>query len=128
MANGKLLFARESHYQPLTQICFTDDETLLLTGGDDAIVNIWRVRDLVDFNMRSEEIMPVQSWNEHNLPITGLICGNGTSVTARVYTSSLDQTVRVNLIFCHSNVDMGCGLPVFAHYNFIPKPSECTGY
>jgi hypothetical protein len=51
--------------------------------------------DLVDFSLRSEEIMPVQSWNEHTLAITGIICGNGTAMTARVYTASLDQTVKV---------------------------------
>jgi pre-rRNA-processing protein IPI3 len=79
----------------LSQICFTNDEALCITGGDDAVVHIWRTMDLVDLNKRSEEIMPIQSWNEHNLPITGIVSGNGTSVTARIYTSSLDQTVRV---------------------------------
>jgi pre-rRNA-processing protein IPI3 len=95
MTSGNLLFAREAHYQPLTEICFSKDEALLFTGGGDAAVHTWRVMDLVDLNMRSEEVMPVQSWNEHILPITGLICGSGTAFTARVYTSSLDQTVRV---------------------------------
>ena len=98
MASGNLLFAREAHYQPLTQICFTADEALLFTGGDDAGVHSWRLLDLVDSNLRSEEIMPVQSWNEHTLAITGIVCGNGTALNARVYTSSLDQTVKVYLI------------------------------
>ncbi len=67
MASGNLLFAREAHYQCLTQISFTMDEALLFTGGEDAVVHAWRVTDLVDFDLRSEEIMPVQSWNEHTL-------------------------------------------------------------
>ena len=73
---------------------FTSDEALLFTGGEDAVIHTWRMMELVDFNLRSEEIMPVQSWNEHTLTITGIICGNGTAMTARVYTSSLDQTVK----------------------------------
>ena len=96
MASGNLLFAREAHYQRLTQIAFSADEALLFTGGDDAVVHTWRVMDLVDFDMQSEEIMPLQSWTDHTLAITGVICGNGTSMTARVYTSSLDQTAKVN--------------------------------
>lgn len=95
VASGNLLFAREAHYQPLTQMSFTSDEALLFTGGEDAVIHSWRVMDLVDFNLRSEEIMPVQSWNEHTLAITGIICGSGTAMTARVYTASLDQTVKV---------------------------------
>ena len=68
---------------------------LVFTGGEDAAVQTWRLLDLVDFNKRSEEIMPVQTWNEHSLSITGIICGNGTAMNSRVYTSSLDQTLKV---------------------------------
>ena len=81
---------------------FTVDEALLFTGGDDAVIHAWRVLDLVDFDMRSEEIMPVQSWNEHTLAITGIICGTGTAMTARVYTASLDQTVKVQFLQDHT--------------------------
>jgi pre-rRNA-processing protein IPI3 len=95
MANGNLLFAREAHYQAFTQLCFTSDEALLFTGGEDAAIHVWRTLDLVDNDKRSEEIMPVQSWNDHTLAITGVICGNGPATTARLYTSSLDQTVKV---------------------------------
>lgn len=51
--------------------------------------------DLVDSNLRSEEISPLQSWNDHTLPITGIAVGQGTTLASRAYTSSLDQTVRI---------------------------------
>ena len=89
------MFAREAHYQPLTELCFTSDEGFLFTGGEDAAVHVWRMLDLVDFSLRSEESTPVQSWNEHTLPITGIVCTLGSSITARLYTSSLDKTVKV---------------------------------
>lgn len=51
--------------------------------------------DLVDPNLRSEEIVPLQTWNDHTLSITGIAVGQGSALTARAYTASLDQTVRV---------------------------------
>ena len=127
MASGNLLFAREGHYQPLTQMSFTTDEALLFTGGEDAVLQAWRVMDLVDFELRSEEIMPVQSWNEHTLAITGITCASGTAMTARMYTSSLDQTVKV--LFAKSlslTSDLGCIDSVPNHNHPIPKCSEYT--
>jgi hypothetical protein len=91
------MFAREAHYQGLTFIGFTSDEALVFTGGDDAVVHGWRMGDLVDIYLRSEEVLPVSSWMEHTLGITGVVCGSGTAMNARVFTSSLDQTVKVSL-------------------------------
>jgi len=91
------MFAREAHYQALTHLCFSADEGVLLSGGGDGVVHSWRTMDLVDFHLRSEEITPLQSWNEHTLPITGIATGQGTVLTSRAYTASLDQTVRVML-------------------------------
>src|SRR5208282_2374343 len=119
--SGNLLFAREGHYQPLTQMCFTSDEALLFTGSEDAVIHSWRVMDLVDFNLRSEEIMPIQSWNEHTLAITGIICGNGTAMTARVYTASLDQTIKVQFKMTFPNSDLGCVYSVVNDNNPFPK-------
>ena len=87
---------------------FALDEALLFTGGEDAVIHAWRMMDLVDFSLRSEEIMPVQSWNEHTLSITAIICGNGTAMTARVYSASLDQTVKVQFKMILTNSDLGC--------------------
>jgi WD40 repeat protein len=95
VASANLIFAREAHYQALTRLCFTLDEALLFTAGEDTAIHVWRTLDLVDNDKQSEEVMPVQSWNEHTLAVTGAICGNGTAPTTRLYTSSLDQTVKV---------------------------------
>jgi pre-rRNA-processing protein IPI3 len=120
MASGNLLFAREAHYQPLTQLCFTADEALLFTGGEDAAVHSWRLLDLVDFNLRSEEILPVQSWNEHTLAITEIICGSGTAMNARVYTSSLDHTIKVDFRALHLIIDLGRLYIIFVNNDIVP--------
>ena len=97
LGSGNLMFAREAHYQALTHLCFSADEGVLLSGGGDGVVHCWQTMDLVDFHLRSEEITPLQSWNEHTLPITGIATGQGTVLTSRAYTASLDQTIRVCL-------------------------------
>ena len=119
------MFVREAHYQPLTQLSFTSDEAFLFSGGEDAVVHVWRMLDLVDFNLRSEETNPVQSWNEHELPITGIICTGGSSMTARLYTSSLDQTVKVcAFLILQANIDMGHKYSIAAKHNRLSKRSN----
>lgn len=121
-----MLFAREAHYQPLTQISFTSDEVLLFTGGEDAVTHIWRVIELVDFNLQSEQIMPVQTWNEHTLAVTGIICGSGTAMTSRVYTASLDKTVKVLITRRNGQSNSGLGHMYFVlnDNNSVPKCSK----
>ena len=119
------MFAREAHYQPLTHMCFTPDEAFLFSGGDDAVLHTWRVLDLVDFNLQSDEITPIQSWNEHALAVTGLVCGSGTAMTARLYTSSLDKTVKVLvLIVFRVDKDLGYLHLIANDNNPIPKRSD----
>ena len=128
IASGNLLFAREAHYQPLTHLCFTSDEAFLFSGGDDAVIHTWRLLDLVDFNLRSEEIVPIQSWNEHTLAVTGIVCGSGTAMAGRVYTSSLDKTVKVVILILRVDKDLGYVYPVADDHNLVPKRSNCIGH
>lgn len=127
IASGNLLFAREAHYQPLTHLSFTSDEAFLFSGGDDAVIHTWRVLDLVDFNLRSEEIVPIQSWNEHTLAVTGIVCGSGTAMSARVYTSSMDKTVKVAILILRVDKDLGYFYPVTDDYDLVSKRSNCIG-
>jgi len=128
IASGNLLFAREAHYQPLTQLCFSSDEAFLFTGGDDAVVHVWRVMDLTDFNFRSEEVLPMQSWNEHTLGITGIVCGSGAAMTARLYTSSLDRTVKALHFIVETNEDLEHLYTIAVDDNTIPKRGDGIDY
>jgi pre-rRNA-processing protein IPI3 len=121
-ATGDLLFAREAHYQALSHICFTADELMLFTGGDDAVVHSWPILHLVDPLLQSEHVMPVRSWNDHTLSITGIQCRNGTALNSRAYTSSLDQTVKVSEYCLAVDQDMGSGFIIFADHNSVSEP------
>lgn len=37
-----------------------------------------------------------QLWSDHALPVTGVCCGAGDGLGARVATASLDQTCKVS--------------------------------
>ena len=69
--------------------------------------------------------MPLQSWNEHTLAVTGIMCGSGTAVNARVYTSSLDHTVKVSPLAHHLIIGLGRMYAIFVNYNNIPEPCQC---
>jgi pre-rRNA-processing protein IPI3 len=128
MASGDLFFAREAHYQALTQISFTRDEAFVFTGGEDAVLHVWRMMDLVDFDRPSDEAMPVKTWNDHTLAITGISCGIGTALTTRLYTSSLDHTVKVRDSTLSTNVDMGHHKLIFNDNNPLPQSRDFNGH
>lgn len=42
-----------------------------------------------------------QLWSDHALPVTGICCGAGEGIQARVATASLDQTCKVSHIIVY---------------------------
>lgn len=106
--SGNLVTVREKHYQEITAIKFTADETFVFTGSKDSTVLGWRLMDLITSSLEggvnfgdqsisndSNSVQPVFSWTKiHSLEITGLCVGYGQGLDNRVYTSSLDNTVR----------------------------------
>lgn len=83
---------------------FTDDDTALISASDDASVNVWLLTKLLD---EQEDITvapsPHYSWSDHSLPVTDIVCGTGTYGSARIWTSSLDHTVKVGMLSrCYS--------------------------
>ncbi|CAO3593822.1 unnamed protein product [Absidia cylindrospora] len=75
---------------------FLNDDSALITVGDDAAVNVWLVAQLLcsetDADARPSTLY---SWSDHTLPVTDVCVGLGNLSTARVYTSSLDFTVKL---------------------------------
>lgn len=107
LLSGNLVAVREKHYQEITAIQFTQDECFVFTGSKDSTVLGWRLMDLItssleggvnfgDQNVSSNNsVQPVYSWTKvHSLDITGLCVGYGRGDNNRVYTSSLDNTLR----------------------------------
>ncbi|CAG8455492.1 7424_t:CDS:2 [Cetraspora pellucida] len=90
LSTGILCRVYDAHYKKISVLKFTNDDTALISGSEDAGVNVCILNDLTD-----ESPSPFYSWSEHSLPITDIICGIGSFRTARVFTSSLDHTCKL---------------------------------
>jgi WD40 repeat protein len=97
--SGELVRSWAAHYRRCAAIRFSDDDTLVLTGGDDAIVNCWSLAQLVHsplvgrVHRTPRDVSPIRSSAAHALPVTDLVVRNGA--LAHVYSASLDRTVKL---------------------------------
>ncbi|KAF7732901.1 Pre-rRNA-processing protein ipi3 [Apophysomyces ossiformis] len=92
IATGHLLRVFDAHYRRVTRLAFSGDDATLLTAGEDAAVNVWLVAHLLE---SEERPAPLYSWSDHTLPVSDLFVGHGGISSTRVYTSSLDHTVKL---------------------------------
>ncbi|CAG8492759.1 11137_t:CDS:10 [Scutellospora calospora] len=90
LSTGILCRVYDAHYKRISVLRFTNDDTALISGSEDAGINICLLNDSTD-----ESPAPFYSWSGHSLPITDIICGIGSFRTARVLTSSLDHTCKL---------------------------------
>lgn len=95
MATGTLLNCFQAHYKKVSTICFTSDDSFLLTGGDDSTVNAWLFDShlLIPATSYSKPVSPWVEWAEHTLPVTALFAGTG--LAGRVVSCSLDRTCKM---------------------------------
>ncbi|KAK7203676.1 WD40-repeat-containing domain protein [Myxozyma melibiosi] len=95
LTSGVCLLYKEVHYGEISCLVFSHDDGMLFSGGHDSRILGWRLIDLVRAQSRYEELQPVCSSNQHKLPITGLACGYGSSLEARLYSTAADGTCMV---------------------------------
>jgi len=122
-SSGFLLLKWFAHYKRVGCIQFTEDDSMLISGGDDAIINVWNLDDLLgngstfldakhlhrknaDSNdnltvddSSSHESIPVVikpwlSWSNHVLPVTFIYCGYG-GISGRIVSVSVDHTCKL---------------------------------
>jgi len=99
-SSGLLLRVWEGHYKKVNSIAFTDDDSLMISGGEDGIINAWNMAHVLDEAASSENsqsssiIKPLFTWSQHSLPVTHVYCGVG-GVCARVVSTSLDRTCKL---------------------------------
>ncbi|GBC04692.1 hypothetical protein RclHR1_05810004 [Rhizophagus clarus] len=94
ISTGILCKVFDAHYKRISVIKFSNDDSALISGSEDAGVNVWLLTNLLD-NSVDEAPSPYYTWSEHSLPITDIWCGIGSFNTTRVLTSSLDHTCKL---------------------------------
>uniref|UniRef100_A0A914X001 Uncharacterized protein n=1 Tax=Plectus sambesii TaxID=2011161 RepID=A0A914X001_9BILA len=92
LTTGQLLTIISAHYQPVSHLQFVSDGSALVSAGDDGIVQIWLLTDLMtphDAGLMKPE--PLRKWSPHSVPVTGLFVTSG-GVNCRILSCSSDQT------------------------------------
>nr|CCA21316.1 WD domaincontaining protein putative [Albugo laibachii Nc14] len=96
---GQLVAVWDAHYKGVRAIALTSDDSHLITAGEDAIVHVWRLVDILEESDAGfGNMSTLVSWTDHVLPITSVHSSQG-GVNGRVYTSSLDRTCKIWSIF-----------------------------
>ncbi|GJJ06115.1 hypothetical protein Clacol_000304 [Clathrus columnatus] len=94
VASGILFNTFEAHYRRISTLQFTRDGSALISGSDDSSVSVWLMSRLIDEDLQSEIPSSYCTFNEHTLPITDISCGTGAFPSCRVFTSSMDRSVK----------------------------------
>ena len=97
LSSGLLLRTWHGHHKPVRCLGLTDDGSYLVSGGDDSVLTVWSTLDLVD-DAGDGPIREYHSFSDHSQAITAVHVGHG-GVRGRIFSSSLDRTVRVFEIF-----------------------------
>lgn len=95
VASGNLLFVRDAHYQAVTVCMFSEDDLSFVTGSADTTIQVWRLAEILDPYANQDLVRPNMNLTRHNLAITDLHIGTGSTFSARLYTCSMDQTIRI---------------------------------
>ncbi len=95
-SSGRLLRVWDAHYKAVSAVRFTRDDALLVSGGQDGIVNVWNMASILDTdsNVDYAALAPMMVWTEHTLAVSDIHCGYG-GTQALVFTVSLDATCKV---------------------------------
>lgn len=94
IASGLLLASFDAAYRRINVLKFTDCSRALITGSEDSGVSVWDLGSLVDNSLDSLVPTPYASLSDHTLAITDLVVGRGAFPECRVWTSSVDGTVK----------------------------------
>ncbi|CAD7703834.1 unnamed protein product, partial [Ostreobium quekettii] len=102
---GRLLRSWPAHYKAVTSLSLVTSGSMLISGSEDATINVWILADVLDGCWEEgaawTKPMPFHSWSEHTLPVTDLCVGLGES-NAIVASSSLDCSCKIWSLGCGS--------------------------
>ncbi len=69
----------------------TDDDSFLITGGEDSLINVWKLDECLSSD---DVVKPFHSFSQHSLAITGLYVSYG-GFNSIIGSTSLDRTCKV---------------------------------
>ncbi|KAA1080158.1 Pre-rRNA-processing protein ipi3 [Puccinia graminis f. sp. tritici] len=96
LSTGTLLASFDGHYKSVTCLAFSDDEAALVSASEDSMCSVWSIPTLVDEAFDSNlSHTPYSIFSDHTLPISDLFISKGCFPDLRIFTASLDQTIKI---------------------------------
>ena len=93
--SGELVAALSKHYQAVTQLCFTSDSSFLVSSGQDGLIAVWDMAYVID-SWATDSTDPKFCLSCHSLPVTHLCCSVIGGSKSRIFSSSLDRTIKIH--------------------------------
>ncbi|GAA5825368.1 hypothetical protein JCM10212_004092 [Sporobolomyces blumeae] len=94
ISTGTLVATLDAHYRAISCLAFTHDGAALVTASEDAGVSVWSMGKILTSTPLSPAT-PFSTLSDHTLSITSVVVGTGAFPRSRIFTSSLDGTVKV---------------------------------
>lgn len=96
LSTGTLLASFDAHYKSITCLQFTDDDAALVSASEDSMCSVWSLPALIDEGANANmSYAPYVLLSDHTLPISDLHISHGTFPDIRIFTASLDQTIKI---------------------------------
>lgn len=97
-SSGSLLNILSRHYQTISNIKFTDDGSHFVSAGDDGIVLVWTLNNVIlnpgiHMTLQSNTD-PLYIFSDHSLPVKDIHVGKG-GIRCRLVTASIDRTCKI---------------------------------
>ena len=77
--SGQLIRTWHGHHKTVRCLGLTDDASFLVSGGDDAVLSVWNVGDILDSDDGRMVVRERHSWADHSQAVTALHVGRGGS-------------------------------------------------
>ncbi|KAK6732437.1 hypothetical protein RB195_016676 [Necator americanus] len=95
LSSGELLAAVDIHYQRITRIALSADESVLFTASADGNISCYLISDITSQD-RNPSIEPLRKWRAHTLPVRGLSVSHGSN--PRVASCGLDHVALIHSV------------------------------
>lgn len=101
LSTGELLSVVDAHYQNITKIVISDDDSMVFTAAKDGTVHGYLVTELVSAD-REHTVAPFRKWASHTLSVSDLKITHGTN--PRILSTGADHIACLHSISMDSVV------------------------
>uniref|UniRef100_A0A1I7XPG5 WD_REPEATS_REGION domain-containing protein n=1 Tax=Heterorhabditis bacteriophora TaxID=37862 RepID=A0A1I7XPG5_HETBA len=95
LTTGELLSVTDAHYQDISVILLSSDESMLFSSSNDGAIHCYLVSDLVSSD-RDIIVEPCRKWRAHSLAIRGLVITHGSN--PRIASCGLDHVASIHSV------------------------------